>query len=69
MGTAPSRITALTLTTVITITITILIKINQHLQTITSKKSSKLDKKSISIDLKNRRVNGLQKKDTLITKV
>ena len=67
---AVSRKIALTLTTVIVIiTIRILIKINKHLQMITSKKSSKLDNKSTSIDLKNPRVNGLQKKDILITKV
>lgn len=43
--------------------------IHKHQQMIISKKLLKLDKKSISIDLKNLKDRDQQKRDILITKV
>tara|TARA_B110000285_G_C14910020_1_gene507467 strand:+ start:143 stop:322 length:180 start_codon:yes stop_codon:yes gene_type:complete len=56
------------ITSTTVIAITIIIKINSHLQMITSRKLSKSDKKSTSTDLKSRRASDLQKRDTSITK-
>jgi len=64
--TARTKTMEITSTTVIAITI--IIKINSHLQMITSRKLSKSDKKSTSTDLKSRRASDLQKRDTSITK-
>lgn len=66
MVTARTKTMEITSTTVIAITI--IIKINSHLQMITSRKLSKSDKKSTSTDLKSRRASDLQKRDTSITK-
>lgn len=66
MVTARTKTMEITSTTVIAITI--IIKINSHLQMITSRKLSKSDKKSTLTDLKSRRASDLQKRDTSITK-
>ena len=66
MVTARTKTMEIISTTVIAITI--IIKINSHLQMITSRKLSKSDKKSTSTDLKSRRASDLQKRDTSITK-